>query len=65
MNQMDYKQVFERLHKAGFSVLEINRLFKFRRNYCESEMDRPPADRRRLEFVRWLVATDRLTEQIA
>jgi len=65
MNQMDYKQVFEMLQKAGFSVPEINRLFKFRRNYRESEMDRPPADRRRLEFARWLVATGRLTEQIA
>ncbi len=65
MNQMDYKQVFEMLHKAGFSMTEINRLFKFRRNYRESEMDRPPADRRRLEFVRWLVATGRLTDQMA
>ena len=64
MNQMDYKKVFEMLYRAGFSVPEINRLYRFRRKYLESEMDRPPVDRRRLEFVRWLVATGRLTDHI-
>ncbi len=64
MNQMDYKQVFEMLYRAGFSVPEINRLYRFRRNYRESEMDRPLVDRRRLEFVRWLVVTGRLTDYI-
>ena len=64
MIQMDYKQVFEMLYWAGFSVPEIYRLYRFRRSYRESEMDRPPVDRRRLEFVRWLVGTGRLTDRI-
>jgi len=64
MNQVNYKQAFEKLYRAGFSVLEINRLLRFRRKFRKSELDFPPTDRRHLEFIRWLVATGRLSERI-
>lgn len=63
MNQMNYKKALEMLCRAGFSASEIDRLCRFRRKFAESEMDRAPVDRRRLEFVRWLVATGRLTDK--
>ncbi len=65
MNQMNYKEALEMLRRAGFTASEIDRLCRFRRDYAESEMDQTPADLRRLEFVRWLVTTGRLTDQIA
>ena len=65
MNQMNYKEALETLRKAGFTAPEIDRLCRLRRAYTESEMDQAPADLRRLEFVRWLVVTGKLTDQIA
>lgn len=65
MNQMNYKEALELLRKAGFTAPEIERLCRLRRDYVESEMDQAPVDQRRLEFVRWLVVTGKLTDQIA
>lgn len=64
MTRMNYKQAFEILCRAGFSAPEIYRLWRLRRDFAESEMDQALPDSRRLEFVRWLVATGRLTDQI-
>jgi hypothetical protein len=65
MNQMSYKDAFEMLRRAGFTTQEIDRLYRLRRDYTVSQMDQAPANHRRLEFVRWLVTTGRLSDQIA
>lgn len=65
MQQMNYKQAFETLSRVGFVGPEIDRLWRMRRDHVDNEMDRAPIDLSHLEFVRWLVATGRLTEQIA
>jgi hypothetical protein len=64
MNQMNYKEALETLRKAGFTASEIDRLYRLCRDYAENEMDRAPANLHRLEFVRWLVVTGKLTDQI-
>lgn len=65
MNQMNYKEALEILRRAGLTAREIDRLSSLRRDYAENEMDQTPANLRRLEFVRWLVVTGKLTDQIA
>jgi len=65
MHQMDYKDALDLLRRAGFSPAEMDRLVKLRRAHAGNELDQAPADLRRLEFVRWLVATGRLTDYIA
>ncbi len=64
MNQMNYKEALETLRRAGFTASEIDRLGRLRRDYAENEMDQARANLRRLEFVRWLVVTGKLTDQI-
>jgi len=65
MNQINDKEAFDMLHKAGFTELEIKRLTRLRREYKISEMDQAPLDYARLRFARWLVATGRLTDQLS
>lgn len=62
---MDRKEDREILRKGGFAETEVLQLSKLRIDYNEKEKRRVMADRRRLEFVRWLVATGKLSEQIA
>jgi hypothetical protein len=62
---MGYKEDREILRKAGFTDAEMNRLSKLRRNLAEEGKYQELIDYRRLEFVRWLVATGKLTELIA
>jgi hypothetical protein len=62
---MGYKEDREILRKAGFTDAEMNRLRKLRRNLAEEGKYQELIDYRRLEFVRWLVATGKLTELIA
>ncbi len=64
MDHLDYKEALEGLRKAGLKESEIDRLTRLRRNYVQKELDQSPADRRRLEFIRWLVATGKLTDQV-
>lgn len=65
MNEMDYVQDFVMLRKLGFSAQEIDRLSGLRSVYAKrSEMDQAALDLRHLEFVRWLVQTGRLTDQL-
>jgi len=64
MNQMDYKQALDMLRRAGFTTPEIDRLRRLRQGCAAQEMNWTLADLRRLEFVRWLVATGRLTDRI-
>lgn len=61
----DYKERLEALRRAGFTTLEITRLYQFRRAYMANELDQAPADLARLQFVRWLVVNGKLTDQLA
>ena len=62
---MDRKEDREILRKSGFAEGEMNRLSQLRRDRNERERQRALATHRRLEFVRWLVNTGKLTDQIA
>ncbi len=63
---MNYKEEHKKLHKAGFTEAEVNRLTRFREEHSvEEEFQVCTADYRRLEFVRWLVTTGKLTDQVA
>jgi len=62
---MGNKEDMQILHKAGFTEAEICRLSKLRRIPAEEGKYLELLDYRRLEFVRWLVATGKLTEQVA
>ena len=62
---MDRKDDREILRKGGFAEGEVQRLSKLRQDYAEREKLRAAADHRRLEFIRWLVITGKLSDQIA
>ena len=62
---MDRKEDHEILRKGGFVEAEVHRLTLLRRDRNEKARLRAIADQRRLEFVRWLVTTGKLTDQIA
>ncbi len=62
---MDRKEDREILRKGGFAEGEMKRLSQLRKEIHEREKLRTLADHRRLEFVRWLVDTGKLSEQIA
>ena len=62
---MDRKEEREILRKGGFAEGEMKRLSQLRKEHNEQERLQALADHRRLEFVRWLVHTGKLTDQIA
>jgi hypothetical protein len=62
---MDHQEAYDMLYKVGFTASEIERLNALRRDYAEKKSSHVPPDQRRLEFIRWLVTTGKLTEQIA
>ena len=62
---MDHQETYDMLNQAGFTASEIDRLEELRREYTENKHDHVSETYRRLEFVRWLVTTGKLTEQIA
>ena len=53
----------EILLKCGFVPEQIERLQQLRSVYIERELVQIMKERRRLEFVRWLVYTGRLTDR--
>ncbi len=55
----------EILRKGGFAEGEVMRLNLLRQHHAEREKLQAMADHRRLEFVRWLVTTGKLSDQIA
>ncbi len=61
---MGNKEDQEMLRKAGFTEAELNLLSKLRRNLAEECQYIEHEVFYRLLFVRWLVQTGRLTEQI-
>lgn len=62
---MDRKEDREILRRGGFAESEVILLSKLRRDYNERIRRQVTADSRRLEFIRWLVNTGKLTDQIA
>ena len=63
--KMNYKEDFEALRQGGFTEHEIQRLSQLRRDRTEFEMSRTSAEYHRLACVRWLVATGKLSDQLA
>ncbi len=61
----NYMQDLEALHREGFTDEEVRRLIQLRKDHTELEMYRDSAEYHRLEFVRWLVATGKLSDQLA
>ena len=54
------------LRQSGFTERAIYRLLQLRRTYAAEQAQREGLDTfRRLQFVRWLVRTGKLTEQIS
>jgi hypothetical protein len=62
---MDHKEDREILRKGGFAENEVVLLSRLRKDYTEKEKNQSQLTNRRLEFVRWLVSTGKLSEQIA
>ena len=61
---MGYKEDRKILLQAGFTEVEKNRLSLLRRNLTEEGRYQELIEYRRLQFVRWLVTTGRLTERV-
>jgi len=59
---MENKKSHNMLYKSGFSEQQIEGLRKLREAYAAKEIYITPAARRRMEFLRWLVCTGRLSE---
>ena len=62
---MGNKEDREILRKSGFAEHEVLQLSKLRTDYAEQAKRETQADKRRLEFVRWLVSRGKLSDQIA
>jgi len=62
---MGYQDNRDSLRKAGCTEDEMKRLDTLRRAYAVEGKLQEFADYRRLQFVRWLVTTGRLTDQLA
>ncbi len=65
MNQTEIYEVCDRLIHAGWKIWEVERLYHFLRRYKQTSMDLPDLalNIRRLEFLRYLVQTGRLSDQ--
>jgi hypothetical protein len=64
-NHLHYKEDFEALRRGGFTEHEIEQLTQLRRDRSELELSRTSAEYHRLAFVRWLVATGKLSDHFA
>ncbi|GLV60375.1 hypothetical protein KDH_71950 [Dictyobacter sp. S3.2.2.5] len=62
---MDRYEDREILRKGGFAENEVVQLSKLRKDYSEREKNQAQIVKRRLEFIRWLVSTGKLSDQIA
>ncbi len=58
-----YKEDLEVLRRDGFTDEEIQRLSQLRRDHTKLEECRTAEEYQRLAFVRWLVATGKLSDQ--
>ena len=64
-NHMNYQEDFEGLRRGGFTEHEIEQLTQLRRAQTELELSRTSEEYHRLAFVRWLVATGKLSDHFA
>jgi hypothetical protein len=62
---MNYKEDLEALRRGGFTENEIERLTQLRSDRTELEISRNSTEYHRLAFVRWLVATGKLSDHFA
>jgi hypothetical protein len=62
---MDRKEERDIVRKGSLSEGEIKRLSQLRRVHHERKKLMELEEHRRLEFIRWLVNTGKLTEQVA
>ena len=62
IHYLNNKEARVLLREAAFTKAEIRRLQRFYRRYTPNEMDQTSLDLRHLEFVRWLVASHRLSD---
>ena len=62
---MDHYEDRDILRKGGFAENEVVQLSKLRKDYSEKEKSQAQIVKRRLEFIRWLVSTGKLSDQIA
>jgi hypothetical protein len=62
---MDRKEERDILRKGGLSEGEMKQLSQLRRVHRERMKLMELEEHRRLEFIRWLVNTGKLTDQIA
>ena len=62
---MDRNEDREILRKGGFAEKEVVQLNTLRKEILERERRQALITHRRMEFIRWLVSTGRLSEQIA
>lgn len=53
------------LRKGGFAEIEMSRLSRLRKDHNERQKRQAVESHRRMEFIRWLVTTGKLTDQIA
>jgi hypothetical protein len=63
--KMNYKEALEALRRGWFTEHEIQQLTQLRRGRTELELSATSAEYQRLAFVRWLVATGKLSDQLA
>ena len=61
---MNYKEDFEALRRRGFTEEGIQRLSQLRKDHIKLEERRTSEEYQRLAFVRWLVASGRLSDQL-
>ncbi|HET8910979.1 MAG TPA: hypothetical protein VFN23_05930 [Ktedonobacteraceae bacterium] len=59
MNGMESQKI---LLEVGLTQAQIEQLSNYRRNYMEKERQEATSVQRHLEFMRWLVDNDRLTD---
>jgi hypothetical protein len=64
-NHLNYKEDFEALRRGGFTEHEIEQLTQLRRARTKLEISRTSEEYHRLAFVRWLVATGKLSDHFA
>jgi hypothetical protein len=64
-SRINYKDDFEALRRGGFTENEIEQLTQLRHDRTELELSRNSAEYHRLAFVRWLVATGKLSDHFA
>lgn len=63
--ERERKDDYEMLRKIGFAEAEVKELSRLRRDYYEQLRLQAAVEIRRFEFVRWLVDTGKITDQIA